>query len=152
MAIRGTTVVDPRIDCVGGGGEGRHRRRREAGVPRRQLDGGAAARAAARADDRRRRPAGQPRRGESPAETGGLLVGDVIVGFDGEAVAGAGGARHAAARQPGRRGRSDHRDSRHERRRCNRHRQRASKTQGIVPLRVFLSGRASDELDALRDG
>jgi S1-C subfamily serine protease len=62
----------------------------------------------------------------SPAEQGGLLVGDVIVGFGGEAVQDARVARDTTARQHGWRGGADHRDSRHQRCRCNRHRQRAS--------------------------
>jgi DNA-binding CsgD family transcriptional regulator len=86
----------------------------------------------------------------SPAAAGGLLVGDVIVGFGGETVQDARGASESAARQPRRRGGAGHRDSRHVGGGCNRHHQRASKITRIVPLRIYVSGRASGDLDALR--
>ena len=86
----------------------------------------------------------------SPAESGGLLVGDVIVGFGGEAIEDAeslvtrlrGNKVGAAVPITVIRGAAavDVTVTVSER----------PRTRGIVPLRVFLSGRASDELDALQ--
>ena len=127
MAIRGTTVVIPaslawaaatKVATDGGTKQG------FLGV---SSMAGADSRASARRPIAGVRPADQPGLAATvPPRPRGLLVGDVIVGFDGEADRGRRGAGHAAARQSRRQGGAGHGASRRSAGRCIRNRRRAS--------------------------
>ena len=99
-AIRGTTVVIPASLAWAAATKVVDRRRNETGLSRRQLDGGA--------DLPERQRAGRAQNfgllvsqvsPNSPADAAGLMVGDVIVAFDGESIEDARRAGHAAPRQ-----------------------------------------------------